>query len=65
MFELTEEQKKKIGDLYNHYCDMYEKVEEQVDKNFYLGKSSCMEEVLSCLGYKTKLKWCVVKEEEE
>ena len=65
MFTLTEEQKKKIEDSYNYYSKMYEKMEEPVDKNFYLGKSSGMDEVLSCLGYKTKIKWCVVREEEE
>ena len=65
MFELTEEQKRKIEESYNYYSELYSKKEDPNDKKFYLGKCSGMEEVLSCLGYKTKLKWCVVKEEEE
>ena len=65
MFTLTEEQKKKIEDSYNYYSKMYEKMEEPVDKNFYLGKSSGIDEVLSCLGYKTKMKYGLVKKEEE
>ncbi len=65
MFELTEEQKKKIEEVYNYYCKMYAKVEEPVDKKFYLGKSSGMDEVLSCLGYQTKLQYSVVRKEEE
>ena len=63
---LTEEQKKEIEDSYNYYWELYlEKQEEDADKKFYLGKLSGMDEVLSCLGYKTKIKWCVVREEEE
>lgn len=65
MFELTEEQKKKIEDSYNYYSKMYEKMEELVDKNFYLGKTSAIEEVLSFMGYEPKLKWSFVTKEEE
>ena len=63
---LTEEQKKEIEDLYNYYWELYLKQkEEDADKNLYLGKCIGMELVLSCLGYKTKTKYCVVLKEEE
>ena len=63
---LTEEQKKEIEDSYNYYWELYlEKQEEDADKKFYLGKLSGMDEVLSCLGYKTKTKYGLVKKEEE
>ena len=63
---LTEEQKKKIEELYNYYWELYLKQqEEDADKKLYLGKLSGMEEVLSCLGYKTKMKYGLVKKEEE
>ena len=63
---LTEEQKKEIEDLYNYYWELYSKQkEEDADKNLYLGKCFGIELVLSCLGYKTKMKYGVVKEEEE
>ena len=63
---LTEEQKKEIEESYNYYWELYLKQqEEDVDKKLYLGKLSGMEEVLSCLGYKTKSKYCVVLKEEE
>ena len=64
---LTEEQKKEIEDLYNYYWELYleKKEEEDADKKLYLGKLSGMEEVLSCLGYKTKMKYGLVKKEEE
>ena len=39
--------------------------EEDADKKLYLGKLSGMDEVLSCLGYKTKMKYGLVKKEEE
>ena len=66
MFTLTEEQKKEIEDSYNCYWELYlEKQEEDADKKFYLGKLSGMDEVLSCLGYKTKMKYGLVKKEEE
>ena len=60
---LTEEQEKKIEDLYNYYWELY--LEQKEDKDLYLGKCFGMEAVLSCLGYKTKSKYCVVLKEEE
>ena len=65
MFTLTEEQKKEIEDLYNYYWKLYleKQEEEDADKKFYLGKLSGMDEVLSCLGYKTKMKYGVVTKE--
>ena len=66
MFTLTEEQKKEIEDLYNYYWELYSnKKEEDVDKKLYLGKVLGMDDVLSCLGYKTKMKYGLVKKEEE
>ena len=63
---LTEEQKKEIEESYNYYWELYlEKKEEDADKKLYLGKLSGMDEVLSCLGYKTKMKYGLVKKEEE
>ena len=64
---LTEEQKKEIEDSYNYYWELYleKKEEEDADKKLYLGKLSGMDEMLSCLGYKTKMKYCLVKKEEE
>ena len=63
---LTEEQKRKIENLYNDYYELYLKQqEEDADKKLYLGKLSGMDEMLSCLGYKTKMKYCLVKKEEE
>ena len=62
---LTEEQEKKIEELYNYYWELYLKQETEEDKNLYLGKCFGMEAVLSCLGYKTKSKYCVVLKEEE
>ena len=67
MFELTEEQKRKIEESYNYYWELYleQKEEEDTDKKLYLGKLSGMDEVLSCLGYKTKMKYGIVTKEEE
>ena len=67
MFELTEELKKEIEDSYNYYWELYleKKEEEDADKKLYLGKLSGMDDVLSCLGYKTKMKYGLVKKEEE
>ena len=65
MFELTEEQKRKIEESYNYYWELYLEQKEDADKKLYLGKLSGMDEVLSCLGYKTKMKYCLVKKEEE
>ena len=64
---LTEEQKKKIEDSYNYYWELYlkQQEEEDADKKLYIGKLSGMDEMLSCLGYKTKMKYCLVKKEEE
>ena len=63
----TEEQKKEIEELYNYYWELYleKKEEEDADKKLYLGKLSGMDDVLSCLGYKTKMKYGLVKKEEE
>ena len=66
MFELTEEIKKQIEDDYNYYWELYLKQqEEDTDKKLYLGKLSGMDDILSCLGYKTKMKYGLVKKEEE
>ena len=65
MFTLTEEIKKQIEDDYNYYWELYLEQKEDADKKLYLGKLSGMDEVLSCLGYKTKMKYCLVKKEEE
>ena len=66
MFTLTEEIKKKIEDDYNYNWELYSKQKEDTnDKNFYMGKCSGIEEVLSYLGYTTKLKYGVVRKEEE
>ena len=66
MFTLTEEIKKQIEDDYNYYWELYLKQqEEDADKKLYLGKLSGMDEVLSCLGYKTKMKYGIVTKEEE
>ena len=63
---LTEEQKKEIEDLYNYYWELYLKQqEEDTDKKLYLGKLSGMDDMLSCLGYKTKMKYGIVTKEEE
>ena len=65
-YMFTEEQKKEIEELYNYYWELYlEKKEEDADKKLYLGKLSGMDDVLSCLGYKTKMKYGLVKKEEE
>ena len=63
----TEEQKKEIEELYNYYWELYleKKEEEDADKKLYIGKLSGMDDVLSCLGYKTKMKYGLVKKEEE
>ena len=62
---LTEEQKKEIENLYNYYWKLYLEQKEEEDKNLYLEKCFGMEAVLSCLGYKTKMKYGLVKKEEE
>ena len=65
MFELTEEQKRKIEESYNYYWELYLEQKEDADKKLYLGKLSGMDEVLSCLGYTTKMKYGIVTKEEE
>lgn len=65
MFELTEEQKRKIEESYNYYWELYLEQKEDADKKLYLGKLSGMDDMLSCLGYKTKMKYGLVKKEEE
>ena len=66
MFTLTEEIKKQIEDDYNYYWELYLKQqEEDADKKLYLGKLSGMDDMLSCLGYKTKMKYGIVTKEEE
>ena len=66
-YMFTEEQKKEIEELYNYYWELYleKKEEEDADKKLYIGKLSGMDDVLSCLGYKTKMKYGLVKKEEE
>ena len=65
MFTLTEEIKKQIEDDYNYYWELYLEQKEDADKKLYLGKLSGMDDMLSCLGYKTKMKYGLVKKEEE
>ena len=65
MLVLTGEIREKIENAYNYYSKMYSKMEDPNDRNFYLGKCSGMDEVLSCLGYKTEMKYGLVKKEEE
>ena len=65
MFTLTEEQKKKIEELYNYYWELYLEQETEECKSLYLGKCFGMESALSYLGYKFKSKYCVIPKEEE
>ena len=65
MFTLTEEIKKQIEDSYNYYHELYAKKEDPNDKYYYCGKCSAIEEILSIMGYKTKIKCGVVAREEE
>ena len=65
MLVLTGEIREKIENAYNYYLELYAKQEEPNDKNFYLGKCSGIEEVLSIMGYKTKIKYGVVLKEDE
>lgn len=66
MLVLTEEIREEIEKSYNYYSEMYSKtLDDSNDRNFYLGKLSGMDEVLSCLGYKTKMKYGLVTKEEE
>ena len=65
MKKFKKEQKRKIEESYNYYWELYLEQKEDADKKLYLGKLSGMDEVLSCLGYKTKMKYGLVKKEEE
>ena len=65
MFTLTEEIKKQIEDSYNYYHELYEKQEDNADRKYYEGKCSGIDEVLSIMGYKTKIKYGVAIKEEE
>lgn len=62
---LTEEQKKEIEELYNFYNELYKEKEDPVDQKYYIGKCSGIEDVMSRLGYKTKIMWGFVSKEEE
>ena len=66
MLVLTGEIREEIEKSYNYYSEMYSKmIDDPNDRNFYLGKLSGMDEVLSCLGYKAKMKYGLVTKEEE
>lgn len=66
MFTLTGEIREQIENAYNYYSEMYAKTKDDPnDRNFYLGKCSGMDEVLSIMGYKTKIKYGIVTKEEE
>ena len=55
---LTEEQKRKIENLYNDYYEMAFDLETKEDmKSFYMGKYMAIEEVLMILGYSLKKKF--------
>ena len=52
---LTEEQKRKIENLYNDYYELAYKPETKEDmKSFFMGKYLAIEEVLRHLGYSLK-----------
>ena len=52
---LTEEQKRKIENLYNDYYEMAYNPETREDmKSFFMGKYLAIEEVLRHLGYSLK-----------
>ena len=52
---LTEEQKRKIENLYNDYYEMAYNQETREDmKSFFMGKYLAIEEVLRYLGYSLK-----------
>lgn len=48
---LSEEQKRKIENMYNDYYDVYLKTTKEYMKSFYIGKYLAIEEVLRILGY--------------
>lgn len=55
---LTEEQKRKIENLYNDYYELAFDLETKEDmKSFYMGKYMAIEEVLMILGYSLKKKF--------
>ena len=54
----TEEQKRKIENLYNDYYEMAFDLETKEDmKSFYMGKYMAIDEVLMILGYSLKKKF--------
>ena len=55
---LTEEQKRKIENVYNDYYEMAFDLETKEDmKSFYMGKYMAIEEVLMILGCSLKKKF--------
>lgn len=55
---LTEEQKRKIENLYNEYYELAFDLETKEDmKSFYMGKYMAIDEVLMILGYSLKKKF--------
>ena len=55
---LTEEQKRRIENLYNDYYELAFDPETKEDmKSFYMGKYMAIEEVLMILGYSLKKKF--------
>ena len=55
---LTEEQKRKIENLYNDYYEMAFDLETKEDmKSFYMGKYMAIDEVLMILGCSLKKKF--------
>ena len=55
---LTEEQKRKIENLYNDYYELAFDLETKEDmKSFYMGKYMAIEEVLMILGCSLKKKF--------
>ena len=65
MFELTEEIREQIENAYNYYHELYARQEDEFDQTYYAGKCSGIEEILSIMGYKTKMGYGVVTKEEE
>lgn len=57
---LTEEQKRKIENLYNDYYELAFGPETKEEmKSFYMGKYMAIEEVLMTLGYSLKKKFSI------
>lgn len=55
---LTEEQKRKIENLYNDYYELAFDPETKEDmKSFYMGKYMAIDEVLTVCGYSLKKKF--------